>query len=124
MRHTFRAIFGGTNREVPMPSTLSKVLPPLLALSLFACKDSSGPSEQDLVDLVLAFCTEDAPTFVAMQNEGGAWTRVTPGADGRLAISATDKLGLAFAVQQGSSFSTTEVVYATRAELAPFNGAQ
>ena len=91
---------------------------PALALTFTSCDSSTSPGTQALVDFVLGFCASDAPSFVAYQNEGGAWTPVTLGASSSTTIKVTSKFGIAIVNQFGSNFET-EVIYGTTAELAP-----
>src|SRR3954471_17593197 len=90
-----------------------------LSVSFVACSDSTGPGLDS--ELALDFCADDAPVFFAYQNDGAAWTALNPDASETYHVPATEKVGLAFVHQLGSSYST-EVIYATRTELAPLAG--
>jgi len=90
-----------------------------LCASIAACSDSTGPGIES--ELALDFCSTDAPIFFAYQNDGGAWTALTPDAGVTYHVPATEKLALAFVHQFGSSYAT-EVIYATRGELEPLAG--
>jgi hypothetical protein len=90
-----------------------------LSVSFAGCTDSTGPTNDS--DLALDFCSLDAPVFFAYQNDGGAWTSLSPDAGVTYHVPATDKVALAFVHQFGSSYAT-EVIYATRTELEPLAG--
>ncbi|HMC54728.1 MAG TPA: hypothetical protein VKH19_06110 [Gemmatimonadaceae bacterium] len=90
-----------------------------LCASIAACSDSTGPGTDS--ELALDFCASDAPIFFAYQNDGGAWTALTPDASVTYHVPATEKIALAFVHQFGSSYST-EVIYGTRSELEPLAG--
>jgi hypothetical protein len=102
-----------------------------LAVSLMACGDTSAPPKADtstdthtpappdtqptIVELVLHFCSDDVPVFMAVQNDGAAWTRVR-------------STGTSFVVPTARKFGLllvrgreTEVLYVSRHELAPIN---
>ncbi|HJQ21689.1 MAG TPA: hypothetical protein VJ867_15175 [Gemmatimonadaceae bacterium] len=95
----------------------------LLAASWMACSDSTGPSDQNLVDMALDFCTGDAPIFFAYQNEGGAWTPLAADAEDTFRFQATDKVAIAFVHLIGGVYAT-QVIYGTTDELAPLSGSQ
>lgn len=93
------------------------LLAPALAASLTQCDFLTGPKAQEVVDMFIGFCSNDAPpTAVAYKNEGGPWTGVTLDVNGNATIKVTNKLGLAIVEDFGSDFST-EVIYGTVAEL-------
>src|SRR6185503_18260258 len=95
---------------------------PLLALALAGCSDSGTGS--DLSDLVLDFCSgADTPVFIGLQNEGQAWTRLLPDAQGTITFRASNKIGLAFVYQTGASSYFTDVLYVTRDEIEPLANA-
>ena len=98
----------------------SRLASPLLALSIASCRDSTGPGAGDLVELLLDFCATETPSFFAVQNEGGQWTRVSPDAFGTFAFEATEKVGLAIIHQDGSGFSS-EYIFAARSDLEPMS---
>lgn len=92
---------------------------PVLATTLLSCSDSGGVGT-NLQDLLLDFCSgSDTPVFIALQNEGQAWTRITPDADGTINLQVTNKVGLAFVYQTATSTYFTDVLYTTRDELSP-----
>ena len=92
---------------------------PLFAAAIASCSDSGGLGT-NLQDLVLDFCSgSDTPVFIALQNEGQNWTRITPDANGTINLRASNKVGLAFVYQTGASSYFTDVLYTTRDELGP-----
>lgn len=92
-----------------------------LALSLAACVDSVGPTDAELRDIVLDFCAQGAPVFFAVQNDGEAWTRVTPVAGNTFSFRAAPKVALAMTFDLGSQMFT-DVYYTTAGELEPLSG--
>ena len=96
---------------------------PVLAIALAACSDSGGLGTS-LQDMVLDFCSgADTPVFIALQNEGQGWTRLNPDGNGTITFRATNKVGLAFVYQTGTSSYFTDVLYTTRDELEPLANA-
>ena len=93
----------------------------LLSASVLACSDSTGPDPDDLVEVLLDFCSPRTPIFAAYQNEGRDWAQVTPDAAGTIGFQATERFGLALVWQQGADF-TTEYLFATPADLEALNG--
>jgi hypothetical protein len=94
---------------------------PLLVLTAASCSDSGTGS--NLTDMVLDFCSgADTPVFIALQNEGQNWERITPDANGTIAFRATNKVGLAFVYQINTAFFT-DILYTTRDELQPLANA-
>lgn len=92
---------------------------PLLATNIASCSDSGGLGT-NLADLLLDFCSgADTPVFIAVQNEGQNWARVTPDAAGTISLRASNKVGLAFVYQTGTSSFFTDILYTTRDELQP-----
>ena len=96
------------------------VVLPLLSASLAGC-DSTGPGPLDLTDVFLDFCASDVPVFLAFQNEGADWERVTGDAQGTFAFQATPTFVLAIVHQIGGRMST-EYLYATPEDIEPLNG--
>lgn len=100
-----------------------RLAPPILAAAIAGCSDSGGLGN-NLADLVLDFCSgADTPVFVALQNEGQGWSRLTPDGSGTIAFRASNKVGLAFVYQTGASSYFTDVLYTTRDELRPLANA-
>ena len=91
-------------------------------LALVAGCESTGPGSKELGDFILDFCTSATPSFVAFQNEGGPWTRVTPDANGTVVMKTTPKFGLAVNGIDSETGPFVDVLYATRAELSSVNG--
>lgn len=90
---------------------------PLLALTAASCSDSGTGS--NLTDMILDFCSgADTPVFIAVQNEGQGWARVTPDANGTITLRTSNKVGLAFVYEFNSTFFT-DILYTTKAELEP-----
>jgi len=92
---------------------------PMLALALGACSDTTGPGG-NLTDMLLDFCSDDIPTFFAVQN-GSAWERVDPDGQGTVSFRAAEEFGIAIVRQQGGSF-TSRFIFAAASELQPMNG--
>jgi len=68
------------------------------------------------------FCTEDAPTWVAIQDGSGAWTRVNPTAGTTYTFNfPSGRGGVATVTVDGSETDLT-VLYATLTELTSFAG--
>lgn len=63
-----------------------------------------------------AFCAPEIPIWFAFQNDNGAWTRVTAGANNTFAFNVPARGGIAYVTQIGTSYDLT-VVYGTAAEL-------
>jgi uncharacterized membrane protein len=63
-----------------------------------------------------AFCSPDVPIWFAFQNDNGAWTRVTAGANNTFAFNVPTRGGIAYVTQSGTNYDLT-VVYGTAAEL-------
>lgn len=76
--------------------------------------NAAGSTQQLTVD----FCASDAPLWVAYQNEGGAWTRMTLDANHTVSAQITPKVSIAL-VWPGED---VEIIQTTAAELAPVNG--
>lgn len=64
----------------------------------------------------IPFCSAGMPSWFAYQNDGYLWQRVTPTGNS-FSFSATDKLAIAFAFQNGAA-SDVRFYLATRSELA------
>lgn len=92
---------------------------PVVAMSLAACDGTTEPSPE-LVDMILDFCADETPSFLAAQNEGGTWTRVAGDANGTFTFQATPKVAIVIVHQVGSS-SSSEFIYTSTTELQPFN---
>jgi hypothetical protein len=92
----------------------------LATASVLACGDG-GPDPQDLVDVLLDFCASETPAFLAYQNEGRDWVRVTPDAEGTFSLNVTEKFVLAIVHQDGAEHST-EFVFATPADVQALSG--
>lgn len=103
-----------------MPARHIAAVVSLIALSLGACSDGTGPSRAIVDNLVLDFCASDAPVFFAYQNEGGNWTRVNSAAGNSFSFDVTERVGIAMTFEFGSS-TLTDIYYATAAELGPLS---
>jgi hypothetical protein len=62
------------------------------------------------------FCAPDLPIWVAAQSDNGAWTRLTAGANNTYSFDVSNRGGIAYVTQTGTSYDLT-VVYGTAAEL-------
>jgi hypothetical protein len=91
-----------------------------LLCAAVAC-DSTSPNPVDLTNMALDFCASDSPLFMAVQNEGDDWTRVTPDAQGTATFQATQTFTMAIVRQRGGR-TITEYIYATPDDLEPLNG--
>src|SRR5438034_8825858 len=99
----------------------SEIAAPFVLVAGVGCSDATGVN--NLNQLVLDFCSgSDTPVLAAVQNEGQGWSRVTPDANGTIVFRASDRVGLAFIYQFGTSVYT-DVIYATVAELQPLANA-
>ncbi len=106
-------------RYLLVPRPARPALVTVLLTAMAACSDSGGTGT-NLQDLLLDFCSgSDTPVFVAVQNEGQNWARVTPDNNGTIAFRSSDKVGLAFVYQTGPSAYFTDILYTTRDELQP-----
>jgi hypothetical protein len=87
------------------------------ALGALACSDPAGPPA-GTTPITLNLCAAGGPlAWVAYQNEGGAWTQLSPGFSGSVSFNATEKVSIAIGLNFfGASF--TQVVNATAAELS------
>jgi hypothetical protein len=87
-----------------------------LALSIAACSDPSGPGGSTR-PITVNLCSGLAPgVWFAYQNEGGAWTKITPNSAGEISFDATEKVSVASAIDLfGLTF--TEILNATATEL-------
>jgi hypothetical protein len=92
----------------------------LLSAAAIAC-DSTGPNPTDLTDVLLDFCASDTPVFVALQNEGADWTRLTPDAQGTVSFEATETFTMAIVHLRGGR-TITEYIYATPEDVEALNG--
>lgn len=94
----------------------------LSALALgTACESGTDPEVQQLVDLVLDFCSSDVPVWIAYRNQGADWVRLTPNADGAVSFTATNDVALAFVRQDGADYDT-EIIFAANTELERISG--
>lgn len=101
--------------------SLRTVLPFLLAITT-TCKEGTGPTTDELVQMVLDFCDLDAPEFVAVRSSaGGAWVRVTGNASDTYTLNVPESFGLAV-VYEGGDFFEAEVLYVSREDLAFLDG--
>lgn len=91
------------------------------ALWLAACDNPTSAKPEQLVDFVLDFCPQTTATFVASQNDGGVWTRVTLDANGDAIVPTTPRLGLAISGRDRSRVYTS-VLFGTREELQSLIG--
>jgi hypothetical protein len=71
------------------------------ALLLCGCgTDATQPSPpsppEGTLPIVLDFCSRSVPTFFAYRNDGEAWTRLSPDANGSFAFTAAQKVAIAF----------------------------
>lgn len=99
-------------------SWTTRLAVPLLAGAIMGCSDTGGPG--NATDLIIDFCSgSDTPVFIAFQNEGQSWTRLTPDGNGTIAFRASNKVGLALVYQTGGSAFFTDILYTTREELEP-----
>jgi hypothetical protein len=89
----------------------------LAALGAAGCSDPAGPPE-GTTPITLELCSGfGALGWVAYQNDGGAWTQLSPNFAGTVSFDATPKVSIAI----GFSFfgtSVTQVINATAAELS------
>src|SRR5438046_8456224 len=100
-----------------MHSRRTRWLAAPFAMAFAACSDS-GIAGSNLADMLLDFCSgSDTPVFIALQNEGQNWSRLTPDGNGTVAFRASNKVGLVFVYQTGTSSYFTDILYTTPAEL-------
>jgi hypothetical protein len=89
---------------------------PFLA-ALSACELAVDPPEpQTPIDLALDFCSDELPVWFAFQNERADWTRVIPDADGTFRFTATNRVAIAYVLQNGADY-WTEIIGARNTEL-------
>jgi hypothetical protein len=89
---------------------------PLLA-ALSACELAVDPPEpQTPLDLALDFCSDELPVWFAFQNERVDWQRVIPDADGTFRFTATNRIAIAYVLQNGADY-WTEIIGARNTEL-------
>ena len=93
---------------------------PVVALSL-NCSDGTGPTQDELEELLLAFCGTDVPVWMGMQNDGGAWTRVTGDANNAFHLDVTPRFALATTHLTQNGY-VTDVYYTTADEVRPLSG--
>jgi hypothetical protein len=99
---------------------MTVALAPAVALTL-SCSDGTGPSSDELEQMVLAFCASELPVWFAFQNEGGEWTRVPSNSSNAFDFQVTPRVALAFTYDYGNEF-VTEVIYTTADEIRPLTG--
>jgi len=92
-----------------------------LAAAAVSCESGTDPEVQHLVDLVLDFCSDDVPVWMAYRNQGADWVRLTPNAEGTVTFTATNDVALAIVRQSGSDYAT-EIVLAANTELEGISG--
>ena len=92
-----------------------------VAILAAACESGTDPEPQHPIDLVLDFCADEIPVWLAYRNEGADWVRLTPNADGAVSFTATNDVALAFVRQNGSDYHT-EIVFAANTELEEISG--
>lgn len=103
-------------------SSLRRFAVPLLCLPIVgACDSTTEPEEQRLVNVLLDFCANDTPVWFAFRNQDADWVRVNPDAEGTFALTATNRVILAFTRLDGAS-PHTEIVYAHNMELETISG--
>lgn len=93
---------------------------PVVALSL-NCSDGTGPTQDDLEEILLAFCGTDVPVWLGIQNDGEAWTRVTPDANNAFRIEVTPRFAIATTHQTQTGY-VTDAYYTTADEVRPLSG--
>ena len=91
----------------------------LAAAGMIACSDSTPPIPAGTTPVTFSVCSVLPGVnfgWFAYQNEGGPWTEINVGQDGRTTFNATNKVSVAMAISLfGTSF--TQIVNATAAEL-------
>lgn len=92
-----------------------------LALLIAGCSDSTPPVPQKLVDVLLDFCSNDTPVWLAHLNEGAQWTPVAANSEGTFSFTANNHVVLAFVRQSGSDYHT-EIIYTTSTDLEKVTG--
>lgn len=108
------------SRLMTMHSLRRALLLPALAFAT-SCESGTDPEPQNPIDLVLDFCANEVPVWMAYRNEGADWVRLTPTAEGSVSFTATNDVALAFVRQDGSDYHT-EVVFAANTELEAISG--
>ena len=92
-----------------------------LALALTGCDSATEPEVQEPVDLAIDFCSNDLPVWIAYQNQGEPWTRLTPNAEGTVTFTATNDVALAYVHQSGADYNTG-IIFAANTDLEPVSG--
>ena len=95
-----------------------------LALTLLtgACDLSTPPPEpQTLIDISIDFCADEIPIWVAFQNVGNPWERLTPDASGTVSFTAENRVAFAFVHQNGSD-TRVEMIFTTNNVLEKISG--
>jgi len=83
-----------------------------------ACGDGTGPTPLGPTEEVsVEFCNDLLPSWVAYQNAGQQWVKVTPNASGVVTFDATEKISFAYTLEFFGS-SLTQISNTTRAELS------
>lgn len=85
-----------------------------------ACSDGTGPVGPIVGSLTLDFCSGEAPTFFAVQNQGRDWQRINPTAEDAFTFDVSERLGIAMVIDRGDEI-VTDVYYATASELEPLS---
>ncbi len=96
--------------------------PAVLALMVYGCgTDATQPGKPNpkptLTAIVIDFCSNSVPAFFAYRNDGEAWIRATPDANGSFTFMATDKVSITFA-----SGNQSETYYTTTQDLQSVSG--
>jgi len=91
---------------------LSLSVPALLLCGCGTDATQPGPPSppEGPLPIVLDFCPLSVPTFFAYRNDGEAWTRLSPDANGSFAFTAAPKVAIAFVLagnQQIETFYTS-----------------
>lgn len=119
-------------RSLPHRSARSGAAVLILALSMLsACNDGNvvappviDPHGGPPTTVVVRFCADEVPAWVAFQDGDGTWTRSSPIIDGRLAVYqhefSTDRGGMAVGQRFSIGLTTLNVSYGAPAELTAF----
>ncbi len=92
--------------------------PPLAIAALTLLGACSSVTEPRSAPLTLHFCDLPVPIWFAYQDNGGAWTRATIGADSTVRVAMGARGGIAFVEQETGSLPYVDVQYATPAEFS------
>jgi hypothetical protein len=111
--------------QSPRISLVRGLVAGLALAALGACSDpgmSSGPSGPGPTAVRVSYCTGLAPTWVAVQDGDGPWTRVPPIAAGANTAFEhtfqTDRGAIARLTGEGGGMTVLSVLYGAPAELA------